>query len=178
MLKIYLTDLQAYNEGHLVGKWLELPLSNFELSQAISEVLTEGETIAGTDNHEEYFITDYEWDNLEFCQIDEYENIFELNTNMELISGLDKDKLKSVSFLLSEGITRDIKDAIERSEDVIIHEHQNLENIAYELLEECYGVDKLAPIIANNIDYTSVAQDLKYGGNYWEIDNDVFEYIG
>jgi len=178
MLKIYLTDLQAYNEGHLVGKWLELPLSNFELSQAISEVLTEGKTISGTENHEEYFITDYEWDDLEFCQIDEYENIFELNSSMELLSDLDKDKLKSTSFLLSEGITVDIEDAIQRSEDVIIHEHQNLENIAYELLEDCYGVDKLAPIIANNIDYTRVAKELKCGGNYWEIDNDVFEYIG
>jgi len=156
----------------------ELPLSKFELSQATSEVLTEGETIAGTENHEEYFITDYEWDDLEFCQIDEYENIFEFNSSMELLSGLNNHKLKSVAFLLNEGITVDIEDAIERSEDVIIHQDQNMEDVAYELFQECYGVDKLEPIVANNIDYEGVARELEYDGTYWEIGNDVFEYIG
>ncbi len=43
-MKIYLTDLQAYNEGHLVGRWITLPLTGFELAQALSEVLNEGET--------------------------------------------------------------------------------------------------------------------------------------
>ena len=178
MLKIYLTDLQAYNEGHLVGKWIELPLTGFELSQAISEVLTEGESISGTENHEEYFITDYEWTDLDFYPIDEYENIYELNLNMELLSSLESDKLKSVAFLLNEGITVDLEDAIERSEDVIVHQDQNLEDVAYEFLEECYGVNKLEPIITNNIDYEGVARELEYDGTYWEIGDDVFEYIG
>ena len=178
MLQIYLTDLQAYNEGHLVGKWINLPLTGFELSQAISEVLTEGESISGTDNHEEYFITDYEWSDLDFYPIDEYENIYELNSDMELLSSLESDKLKSVAFLLNEGITVDLKDAIERSEDVIVHQDQNLEDVAYELLEECYGVHNLEPIIANHIDYKGVARELEYDGTYWEIGDDVFEYIG
>ena len=178
MLKIYLTDLQAYNEGYLVGRWIELPLTGFELSQAISEFLTEGESISGTDNHEEYFITDYEWGDLVLYPIDEYENIYELNSNMELLSNLESDKLKSVAFLLNEGITVDLEDAIERSEDVIIHQDQSLKDVAYKLLEECYGVHKLEPIIANNIDYEGVARDLEYDGIYWEIGNDVFEYIG
>ncbi len=178
MLKIYPTDLQAYNEGFLVGRWIELPLTGFELSQAISEVLTEGESISGTDNHEEWFITDYEWDDLDFYQIDEYENIYELNSNMELLSNLESDKLKSVAFLLGEGITVDLEDAIERSEDVIVHQDQNLEDVAYKLLEECCGVHKLEPIIANHIDYEGVARDLEHDGTYWEIGDDVFEYIG
>lgn len=178
MLKIYLTDLQAYNEVFLVGKWINLPLTGFELSQAISEVLTKGESICGTDNHEEYFITDYEWGDLDLYPIDEYENIHELNSNMELLSELDTHKLKAVAFLLSEGITVDLEDAIERSEDVIVHQDQNLEDVAYELLEECYGVHNLEPLIANNIDYEGVARELEYDGTYWEIGDDVFEYIG
>lgn len=178
MLSIFLTDLQAYQEGHLVGKWIKLPLTPFELSQALSEVLTEGETISDTEDHEEWFITDYEWQDLEFCQVDEYEDIYELNSNMELLSGLDKDKLKSVAFLLNEGITIDIEDAIQRSEDVVIHQDQSMEDVAYNLLEDCYGVYKLDPIIANNIDYERVAQDLENDGTYWEIGGDVFEYIG
>ncbi|WP_458699927.1 antirestriction protein ArdA [Sulfurospirillum sp. 1307] len=178
MLKIFLTDLQAYNEGHLVGKWINLPLTPFELSQALSEVLSEGETISQTSNHEEWFITDYEWEDLEFFEVYEYEDIYKLNADMGQLAVLDKDKLKAIAFLLNEGITIDIQDAIERSEDVIIHQDQSLEDVAYSLLEDCYGVYKLDPIIANNIDYERVARDLEYGGNYWEIGSDVFEYIG
>ena len=178
MLKVYLTDLSAYNNGYLVGKWINLPLSDETLHMAINEVLCEGETAVGDEDHEEWFITDYEWDDLEFCEVDEYENIFELNSNMELLSGLDCDKLKSVAFLLNEGITIDIEDAIQRSEDVTIHNNQDMEDVAYELLEECYGVPSLPSIVANNIDYERVARDLEYDGTYWEIGDDVFEYIG
>jgi len=32
-MKVYLTDLTAYVEGHLVGRWINLPLTPFELSQ-------------------------------------------------------------------------------------------------------------------------------------------------
>jgi len=53
-----------------------------------------------------------------------------------------------------------------------------MEDVAYSLLEECYGVDKLEPIVSNNIDYEGVARDLEYDGAYWEIGSDVFEYIG
>ena len=178
MLKIYLTDLAAYNSGSLVGKWITLPMSEEMIHMAINEVLCEGEAITKEENHEEYFITDYEWNDLEFCQVDEYENIFELNSNIELLSGLENDKLKSISFLLTEGITLDIEDAIQRSEDVIIHQDQSMEDVAYDLLYEYYGAYKLPPIIANNINYGGVANELELDGIYWEIGNDVFEYTG
>ena len=54
MLKIFLTNLGKYNEGYLVGKWVELPCDDLE---------TEMETIGvGEAPYEEYFITDYESD--------------------------------------------------------------------------------------------------------------------
>ena len=31
-MKIYLTDLKAYNSGHLVGEWINLPIEQY-LSQ-------------------------------------------------------------------------------------------------------------------------------------------------
>ena len=30
-MKIYLTDLKAYNSGHLVGEWINLPIEEIEL---------------------------------------------------------------------------------------------------------------------------------------------------
>lgn len=178
MLQVYLTDLAAYNAGSLVGRWVQLPITGFELSQAISEVLTEGEHAVDGVNHEEYFITDYEWDDIDLKEIHEYENIYELNDELKLLVDLDKDQLKAVKFLLDEGITLDIEDAINRAEDVTIHHNYSMEDIAYDLIESCYNLKDIPDLIANNIDYDGIARDLEHDGTYWEIDGDVYEYIG
>ena len=52
-VKIYLTNLAQYNAGRLVGKWLELPVSEEELARELQAVLG---------RNEEYFITDYSAD--------------------------------------------------------------------------------------------------------------------
>ena len=179
MLKIFITDLQAYNEGSLVGEWIELPLTAFELSQALSEVLSEGETVSGTDNHEEVFITDYEWDENEFFStVDEYEDIYKLNKKLQAIAEVETEKHKAIAFLLTEGLATDIEDAIDKADDVIVHENQSMKDLAYFLLEDCYGVDSLPSIISNHIDYDGVARSLEYEGTYFEIGRDIFEYVG
>ena len=177
MLEIYLTDLQAYNEGHLVGKWIKLPLTPFELSQAISEVLTEGEYESGSEDHEEYFITDWCYDSHEFKQIDEYENIYELNEQLQLLEYKSDYELKAISFLVTEGLAIDIKTAIDKADDVRIYENHSMEDVAYDLMQECYIADELPSIIANNIDYEGIARELEYDGTYYEVGRDVFEYI-
>ena len=176
MLEIYLTDLTAYNEGHLVGKWIKLPLTKFDLSQAISEVLTEGEYESGSEDHEEYFITDWCYDSHEFKQIDEYENIYELNEQLQLLEDKSDHELKAISFLVTEGLATDIANAIEKADDVIIHENQDMGDVAYELMQDCYNADTLPSIIANHIDYDGIARDLEMDGNYFEIGSDVYEY--
>ena len=70
MMKIYLTNLGKYNEGQLVGEWVELPVSQEELKEVFERIGIDGK------EYEEYFITDYECD---FYQIGEYENLDTLN---------------------------------------------------------------------------------------------------
>ena len=101
-----------------------------------------------------------------------------MNDDVGKLSELSVSKQKAVAFLLSQQITYDVDDAIGKADDVIIHENQTLEDVAYSLLQECYELDKLPPIIANNIDYEGVARELDYDGNYFEVDGDVFEYCG
>ena len=72
MLKIYIANLGKYNEGELVGKWVELPCEDLD------EVLKEIEVVDGT-AYEEYAIHDYESD-IEGLNIGEYDNIFSLIT--------------------------------------------------------------------------------------------------
>jgi hypothetical protein len=53
-----------------------------------------------------------------------------------------------------------------------------MEDIAYDFINECYGVDSLPSIIANNIDYESIGRELEMDGRYFEVDSDIFEYLG
>jgi acetyltransferase-like isoleucine patch superfamily enzyme len=178
MLNIYITDLAAYNAGVLVGEWVSLPTDKFALTRIITEILAKGEAATGEEHHEEFFITDYEWSFMagEIREVGEYEDPYALNREAFLLGELDQEQLKAVSFLLSQGITNTIEDAITKADDVIIHPNCTLKDVAYVLAQEYYAVDELAPLIANHIDYDGIARDLRYEGLYWEIGNDVYEY--
>ena len=177
MLNVYITDLAAYNSGILSGKWIKLPMDSSDLSKEITAVLHQGEIEVEGYNHEEWFITDYDWEVIPLFEVGEYEDIFKLNNNLILLEEFDELQLKAIKFLFDERTTCDIEDAISRSEDIVIYENQTLEDIAYNLIEECYGVDKLPTIISNNIDYEGIARELELSSTYHIVDIDVIEYI-
>lgn len=193
MLNIYITDLAAYNKGLLVGKWITLPLNTVDLLIAVDEVLKEGskacyEMLGYYESHEEHFITDYEWEDGvgSLFEVGEYEDISKLNAMLQdLEEALNKSSnhdsgyyLKQIRFLIECGIAVNIEDAITKTDDVIVYENTNLSDLAYELIEDIYGVSKLPSIISNNIDYDQIANELRLEGRYYEIDNDVYEYVG
>ena len=49
----YITNLGKYNEGELIGRWIEFPIDEDDLKKALEE-------IGINEEYEEYFITDYE----------------------------------------------------------------------------------------------------------------------
>ena len=154
--KIFLTDLQAYNEGHLVGKWLTLPLSDMDWTMVLSEVLTEGEHISGSEDHEEWFITDYE---AEFT-IDEYSDIDTLNEMAAAFNDLDESDMIKVKYLI-EHHGYNTMDAINKIEDVELYEDTSLNDLAYEFIDEgLFG--EIPESIANYIDHDAIARDLAY----------------
>ena len=85
---------------------------------------------------------------------------------------------KAIRFLLSEQIVKTIDNAIEKIDDVIIYENQTLSDIAFDIVNESYELDKLPTLITAHIDYEGIARDLELDGNFTIIDNDVYEYHG
>lgn len=173
MIKIYLTDLAAYNAGYLVGEWIELPLKKEELDKKLKNILKSGSQICG-EIHEEYFITDFESD---IVDIHEYSNIFDLNEQAELLSDLCDYELKIVKFLLNENLANSLEEAIENIDNVTLYENQTMEDIAYNFVNEIYDMDNLPCLISSNIDYKGIARDLEIEGTFYKIDNDIYEYI-
>ena len=163
-MKIYLTNLGKYNEGQLVGEWVELPVSQEELKEVFERIGIDGK------EYEEYFITDYECD---FYQIGEYENLDTLNEIAERIEELDEEESKVVKALMSElGYTLD--EAIEKVNNGdyrIYSDCDDMTDIAYQVVEECEYLNNVPNNVARYFDYEEFGRDLGIEGTYIFLDN-------
>lgn len=154
MLKLYIANLGKYNEGELVGKWVNLPCE--ELGQVLEEI----EVIEGT-AYEEYAIHDYESD-IDGLEVGEYESIWELNDLAEQLESLDDTQLEHLkAYMEAQGTA--LAYALENFEDTNFYQGMSLIDLAYELVDEgCFG--DVADGLKNYIDYEAIAKDLGYDG--------------
>ena len=163
MMNIYLTNLGKYNEGELVGEWVQLPISNEELQKVF-------ERIGINKEYEEYFITDYECD---FYEIGEYESISTLNEMAEKFDDLDEEQEQVVKVLMSE-CGYDLDGAIEKAEsgDYRIYTDCNdMTDVAYAVVEECDYLRNVPETVARYFDYEAFGRDLGIEGSFHFLDN-------
>ena len=86
LIKVFITNLGKYNEGELIGEWVDLPITEEELDKVY-------ERIGINEDYEEIFITDYETPF--FTTIDEWESITDLNDLAEALESLDEYDLEN-----------------------------------------------------------------------------------
>ena len=170
----YITDLSAYNQGFLIGEWVELGIDEEELNQIINKIFRLGEEACGDENHEEYFLTDWDTD---FLEVGEYSNIYELNRKVVRWNELNLDDIskRCVSFLMSENIVSNLDEALEKYEEVQIFEGMNFLDLSYQIVDEQFNFDELPQFVSNYFDYEKFASDLELD-NYTAIDGDIFYY--
>lgn len=82
IIEAYVTNLGKYNEGELVGKWIELPICEEDFEEALNEIGVDGE------NYEEYFFSDYNYNDIENLYLSEHESIEDLNEIAENLENL------------------------------------------------------------------------------------------
>jgi len=175
-MKVYITDLAAYNKGFLIGEWIELGIDEDELNHTIKRILKMGEEACNDgDIHEEYFLTD--WEGEEFFQVGEYTNVYELNKEVARFNELNLDDCskKCVSFLMSENIVSNLDEALEKYEDCLIYEDMSFLDLSFQIVEEQFNLDELPQFVSNYFDYEKFASDLELD-NYTMIDGDIFCY--
>lgn len=183
MIKLYLANLGKYNEGILKGEWVELPLSETELEEAmvnigVAHYDNEGNFVPyviETDEngyeyvYEEYAIHDYETDlNI---TISEYSNLDNLNTIAEKV---EKYELDYVNALLDDGVI-DMKDLIEGDLEEIMQNYTFVElepnmneeqEVGYAYVDEIYGGPEYLSkeILERYFDYEAFGRDILLGG--------------
>ena len=94
-LKIYLTNLGKYNEGYLIGKFVELPIKKEDFKEVLKQIGIDGV------QYEEYFITDVETDVIGLEKvIQEYTSIKDLNELAEMLDNLNNFELEKLQAIL------------------------------------------------------------------------------
>ena len=183
MIKLYLANLGKYNEGILKGEWVELPLSETELEEAmvnigVAHYDNEGNFVPyviETDEngyeyvYEEYAIHDYETDlNI---SISEYSSLNDLNTVAEIVEDFELDQ---VNALLDGGVI-DMKDLIEGDLEEIMQNYGFIEleptmneeqEVGYAYVDEIYGGPEYLSkeILERYFDYEAFGRDILLGG--------------
>lgn len=168
MLKIYLTNLGKYNEGILIGEWMELPYTEEEI-EAVKH------RIGINEQYEEWFITDYNT-NIQGLKINEYDSIDDLNEFVETLEALDETEKEAVEAMLEEGF--DFAEAIEKAQngDYMIYFNCNdMEDVAREYAEET-GILNDVP---ENLQYyfESLGRDMSFEGQFVFINNDCIQIL-
>ena len=167
-MNIYLTNLGKYNEGELIGEWVELPVSHEELQKVFERIGINGE-------YEEYFITDYECD---FYEVGEYESLDTLNEIAERIEELGEEGSEVVKALMSElGYTlNEAIDKVNSGDYRIYSDCDDMTDIAYQVVEECEYLNNVPDDVARYFDYESFGRDLGIEGTYiFTDDNNAIE---
>lgn len=168
MLNICIQNLGKYNEGQLLFKWVELPVSEEELAEAYDSIKVCHDGVEYTDcfgsPYEEVMIADYESD-IEGLEVGEWSNIEELNELVEELEGADAEIISAYIEATGCGL----REALDNVDNCTFYEGYTLLEVAYEIVEQCYELSEFAE---RYFDYEAFARDLGYDG-YEEVSNGV-----
>lgn len=175
MLKIYLTNLGKYNEGELIGEWVELPCTDEELEAVKERIGISDEPDENGNYYEEWFITDYETD-ITGVEIGEYDDIDELNDLAEELDNLDDSQIKAIQAYLEDGSS--FEEALEAAQDndyMIYYDCEDMEDVARQLVAETGMLNGVPETVAMYFDYEAYGRDLDIEGKFYYIDGDMVQ---
>ena len=176
VLRGFITNLGLYNEGQLVGEWIDFPVSDLELEEVKKRIGID-------DDYEEWFFTDYECDLdcFDASNLEEYESIETLNEIGEkLLDVYDRDLDNEVNAGIEYGLKLD--DAIQKALDgeIIFIGEQSSDNdevIAHNYIDSLGGLEELSEeTLSQYIDFEALGRDVRL--EYYKDDDDMPETAG
>jgi len=162
MLNIFVNTWGNYNEnGADGGEWISLPMDQEELEVKLKAIAQ-----AMNDNDPEWAIHDYEWvSEIELEEIGEYIDIAQLNARCNEAAELEEYELEEIAAAI-EAFGYGFWQAMEKQQEgsFVFYKGQDLEDVAYELVEECYFTNETPDIFKTYFDYKAFARDLGFDG--------------
>lgn len=163
-LKIYLTNLGKYNEGELVGEWVDLPVSNEELLEVFKRIGISYSPDPETGSiYEEYFITDYESD-IPGLSVGEYDSISSLNEIAEAIEDLDDWDLTIFKNAVEAGFfDADNIENFDPSRFILYSDVYTPQDLGYALVEQYGDIEDVpSEMLEQCFDYEAFGRDCRF----------------
>lgn len=162
MLNIFVNTWGNYNEnGADGGEWITLPMDAGDLTETLERI---AENMGDFDP--EFFINDYEYTTeLELREIGEMENITELNEWLGELDSLNEWDQKEIAAAM-EAWGYSFEEAMGKQQRgyFTFYANMDLEDVADELVNECYFTKDTPDIFTRYFDYEEFARDLSFDG--------------
>lgn len=165
----FITNLGKYNEGELIGKWIEFPISDDELQNVLKEIgcyYVDDDGVEHNVEYEEYFFTD--WNNDIAFDFGEYPDLEEVNEFAERVEALSESEQEYIELLMG-GYTSNINEAldiIEGGNYVIWHDCYCMADVAERMAAEFGDLNDVPEHLQYYIDYEKWGRDLDIEGTY------------
>ena len=162
MLNIFVNTWGNYNtNGAYGGEWITLPMDADELEKTLERIAA-----AMGDNDPEWATHDYEWTTEEdLWSISEYDNIDDLNETLNELTDLQEWEQTEIMAAI-EAYGYEFKEAYERQQRgcFVFYEGRSLEELAEEIVNDCYFTKDTPDILTRYFDYEAFARDLRFDG--------------
>jgi antirestriction protein len=162
MLNIFVNTWGNYNNnGADFGEWVTLPMDPDNLAETLKHIAA----VMG-DNDPEWTVHDYEWTTeIDLFDVGEYDNITELNERLQELESLEEWELEEVAAAM-EAFGYEFPEAVERQQRryFTLYRNMDLEEVAEEIINECYFTKDTPEIFTRYFDYEAFARDLRFDG--------------
>ncbi len=160
-LKVFLTNLGKYNEGELVGNWVDVEDADWD--EELKKIGISDEPDKDGNIYEEYFITDYET-NIEglASELGEYPSLDLLAEIGDNLSDINRDDPNKFEAVVESGFAGSIKDAIANYDDYFyIDDVHSDSDLGYAYFHDILGDDISQVANADNyFDYEAYGRDV------------------
>lgn len=165
----FITNLGKYNEGQLVGEWIDFPIADKELKDVLQR-------IGINEQYEEYFFTDWDSELDLYPVLGEYPRIAYVNEMAEKVEAFDDDDL-----LLAATELWNLDEILENGPNAywLAADINTDEELGYYWVEDsgCYDVKELG-FLTNYIDYEALGRDIRLEANGGFTSYGWVEYMG
>lgn len=158
--RLYLTDLHAYNNGALIGDWVDISEFNRD-DDNFSQICER----CGIKKGNEFFISDYE----SSFDIGEYIDLETLYRLADVINSCDDDYIQAVCEYCCD-LEEQIKHCEDEDLQFIPSDDPSYEDLAYSILEETGDLDP-DDWKSSYFDYEAYGRDLVLGGDFTIVSN-------
>lgn len=173
----YVANLGRYNEGEIIGEWVTFPVDEDEWNETLERIGISDKPDENGRIYEEFFFAD--WD----CGCDfgfgEYEDVDHINDIAESADNLNSYEEEALESMIDYNF--DPEEALDKIADYDVLFYfgcDNMEDVAYRVVEETGMLANVDDTIARYFDYEAYGRDLELEGTFIPTENGYIEIVG